>query len=246
MSDVRAEEQSLESLAESIKLHGVIQPIRVRPAEDGETFIIIAGERRWRASRIAGLATIPCTIAEGPACDPKEVAAAQLVENIHREGLTPVQIATHLERLIVQHKMVPRDLPAYLGRSGTWVSRHRAVLKADGPAKQALDEKYLNSADAFYLFTKLAERDQMRLLKQARKDKLAISRATIERALASAQGRAAEPPSDGANPRKAVDMICLPSITRSQCEQLFSRLRLPVPPADPDEISTAFLLALSE
>ncbi|OPX83405.1 MAG: Chromosome-partitioning protein Spo0J [Pelotomaculum sp. PtaB.Bin104] len=94
----RFDQKKIEELAESIKEHGVIQPVVARPLPDG-TYELIAGERRWRASRLAGKTRIPCIVKEGNFPELK-VKAQSLVENLQREALSSLEIAMAIKDLI--------------------------------------------------------------------------------------------------------------------------------------------------
>jgi len=97
----RMDEASLNELAESIKARGVIQPIVVRPVGDSQ-YEILAGERRWRAARIAGLERIAAVVREVP---DEAALGIGLIENIQREDLNPIEEATGLKRLIDEFKL---------------------------------------------------------------------------------------------------------------------------------------------
>ncbi len=105
---------TLEELANSIRAQGVVQPIVVRPLADGKTYEIIAGERRWRASQIAGRQTIPAVVRKVP--DEAAMAMA-LIENIQREELNPMEEANALQRLIDEFKMTHLQVAEAIGRS---------------------------------------------------------------------------------------------------------------------------------
>ena len=95
----RSTRTSLEELAASIREHGVLQPILVRPLEDGE-FQLIAGERRWRASKAAGLATIPALVEE---IDDDTALEISIIENLQREDLSPLDEAAMYDRMVREH-----------------------------------------------------------------------------------------------------------------------------------------------
>jgi ParB family transcriptional regulator, chromosome partitioning protein len=116
--------EALNELAQSIKEQGILQPILVRPIGAGQ-YEIIAGERRWRASRIAGLTTIPVAIREIP--DDAALAAA-LIENIQRENLNPLEEATGIQRLIEEFKMTHEIAAKAVGRSRAAVTNLLRLL----------------------------------------------------------------------------------------------------------------------
>ena len=109
----RMDQASLEELARSLKSQGVMQPILARPLSKGR-YEIIAGERRWRAARIAGLREVPVMIREVP--DSAALAMA-LIENIQREDLNPLEEASGIHRLINEFKMTHQEAAEAVGRS---------------------------------------------------------------------------------------------------------------------------------
>jgi ParB family chromosome partitioning protein len=121
------DEVSLEELAASIREHGVLQPILVRPLEDGE-FQLIAGERRWRASRAAGLATIPALVEE---IDDDTALEISIIENLQREDLSPLDEATMYDRMVRQHGYSVRRLAQKLGKDKGYLENRLRL--ADAP-----------------------------------------------------------------------------------------------------------------
>ncbi len=109
----RMDQASLEELARSLKAQGVMQPILARPLGKGR-YEIIAGERRWRAAKLAGLREVPVVIREVP--DSAALAMA-LIENIQRENLNPLEEATGIHRLINEFKMTHQEAAEAVGRS---------------------------------------------------------------------------------------------------------------------------------
>ena len=121
------DEISLEELAASIREHGVLQPILVRPLEDGE-FQLIAGERRWRASRAAGLATIPALVEE---IDDDTALEISIIENLQREDLSPLEEATMYDRMVREHGYSVRRLAQKLGKDKGYLENRLRL--ADAP-----------------------------------------------------------------------------------------------------------------
>lgn len=106
-------QESLEELADSIRAQGLVQPIVVRPVGDGR-YEIIAGERRWRASRLAGLATIPVLVKD---VSDRSAIAMALIENIQRENLNPMEEANALHRLREEFEMTHQQAAEAVGKS---------------------------------------------------------------------------------------------------------------------------------
>lgn len=127
-------QEALEELANSIKVQGVVQPIVVRPI-DGERFEIIAGERRWRASQLAGLETIPAIIRDVP---DEDAIAMSLIENIQREELNPMEEAVALQRLITEFELTHMQAADAVGRSRVAVSNLLRLLALTDDVKRML------------------------------------------------------------------------------------------------------------
>lgn len=130
----RMDPGSLEDLAASIKAQGLIQPISVRPVGNGR-YEIIAGERRWRASQIAGLTEVPVLIREIP---DDAALAMSLIENIQREDLNPLEEAAGLQRLIDEFGMTHQQSADAVGRSRSAASNLLRLLQLAKPAQDLL------------------------------------------------------------------------------------------------------------
>jgi len=120
----RMDPQSIAELADSIRAQGLIQPILVRPIENGK-YEIIAGERRWRACQLAGLTRVPVVIRSVP---DKSALAMALIENIQREDLNPIEEATGIQRLIDEFDMTHDIAAQAVGRSRSAVTNLLRLL----------------------------------------------------------------------------------------------------------------------
>jgi len=143
-------EESLAELAESIKAQGVVQPIVVRPLPTsiggGETqYEIVAGERRWRAAQIAGLATIPAVIRDIP---DEAAVAVSLIENIQRENLNPIEEAQSLHRLVEEFGLTHADAAEAVGRSRATVTNLLRLLELPRPVREMLERRQLDMGHA--------------------------------------------------------------------------------------------------
>jgi ParB family chromosome partitioning protein len=130
----RMDPGSLEDLAASIKAQGLIQPISVRPVAGGR-YEIIAGERRWRASQIAGLSEVPVLVREIP---DDAALAMSLIENIQREDLNPLEEAAGLQRLIDEFGMTHQQAADAVGRSRSAATNLLRLLQLAKPAQDLL------------------------------------------------------------------------------------------------------------
>jgi ParB family chromosome partitioning protein len=138
------DEIGLDELANSIRAHGVVQPIVVRPLEDG-FFQLIAGERRWRASQRAGLTQIPAVVRESGDHQALEIA---LVENIQREDLNPIEEAQAYERLINDFGMTQEEVARAVSKNRTTVANMLRLLRLPPEVQQWLRENKLSTGHA--------------------------------------------------------------------------------------------------
>jgi ParB family chromosome partitioning protein len=129
-------EETLKELAQSIKEKGIIQPIVVSRVGDG-TFRIIAGERRWRASKIAGLEKIPAVIKD---VSPIEAVEIALIENIQREDLDPVETATAFDKLIREFNLTQEELSTRVGKDRATIANYLRILKLPDEVKHYLKQ----------------------------------------------------------------------------------------------------------
>ncbi|GAB1595133.1 ParB/RepB/Spo0J family partition protein [Lysobacter claricitrinus] len=159
------DEAKLNELAESIRAQGVIQPIVVREIRDhgGKTFEIIAGERRWRASKIAGLADIPVVVRE---VDDRTVVAMALIENIQREDLNPLEEAQALQRLIDEFDLTHAQAAEAVGRSRAAVSNLLRLLELPPEIRVLVETRAIEMGHARALLP-LAPQAAVALARQA-------------------------------------------------------------------------------
>lgn len=138
------DEESLSELADSIAKHGLIQPIVVRPKTSG-AYEIIAGERRWRACRIAGLDTVPVIIRE---VDDREYMELALIENLQREDLNAVEEALGYRTLIDTYSLTQEQVAESVGKSRSAVTNALRLLNLDEKALAALREGAISAGHA--------------------------------------------------------------------------------------------------
>ena len=130
----RMDQDALAELAESIRSQGVMQPILVRPLREGR-YEIVAGERRWRAARMAGLVSVPALVREVP---DSHALAIGLIENIQREDLNPLEQAAGMKRLIDEFGMTHAQAAEALGRSRTGITNTLRLLELAAPVQELL------------------------------------------------------------------------------------------------------------
>ncbi len=137
------DKEKLEALADSIRDNGVIQPIIV--VKNGDRYKIVAGERRWRAAKSAGLTTIPAVIRN---YSDSEVAQIALIENLQREDLNPIEEAVGYKTLIDKFKMTQEDVSSKIGKSRSAIANSIRLLSLDEPIQSKLITGEITSGHA--------------------------------------------------------------------------------------------------
>ena len=127
------DEDALKELAESIKVHGIVQPLIVH--QKGDFYEIIAGERRWRAARIAGLKEVPVLVKN---YEPQELYEIALIENLQRENLNAIEEAVAYQKLIKEFNLTQDEVAKRVGKSRVAVTNALRLLKLDDRVKQML------------------------------------------------------------------------------------------------------------
>jgi ParB-like partition proteins len=155
-------DEALKELAASIKEKGVLQPVIVSRTGDG-AFRLIAGERRWRASTIAGLTKIPALIKDVSSQDAIEIA---LIENIQREELNPIETADAFQRLINDFKLTQEALSARVGKDRATIANYLRILKLPAEIKTFINDGILTLGHAKAV---LAIEDRQKQLEAAKK-----------------------------------------------------------------------------
>lgn len=159
-------EESLQELADSIKELGVIQPITLRKESDG-SYQIIAGERRFRASQLAGKSTIPAYIVSANDENTMEMA---LIENIQREDLNPLEIALAYQQLIEQYSLSQEQLSKRVGKGRATIANFLRLLKLPGNIQVALKEKRIDMGHAKALLSLSSHADQIAVFNETVKN----------------------------------------------------------------------------
>lgn len=160
------DEEALNELANSIREIGIIQPITLHQIDDNK-FQIIAGERRWRASQIAGLKAIPAYIRT---INDENVMEMALVENIQREDLNAIEIALAYEHLLANSGMTQEKVAERVGKSRTAVANHLRLLKLPAQVQMALQNKEIDMGHARALLAIDSPSLQVKLFKEIQKN----------------------------------------------------------------------------
>ncbi len=168
------DEAALQELSDSIKRHGVVQPLVVTPAQDG-IYTLIAGERRWRAATAAGLKTVPAVIRSSEELEQLEVA---LIENVQRVDLSPLEQAVSIERLHEQFSLSYDDIAKRLGKAHSTVNNTVRLLRLPSEARDALAAGKISEGHArAILALKGDEQRQAYLLKTIREQGWSVRQA---------------------------------------------------------------------
>lgn len=139
----RFDEDALQELADSIKQFGVIQPLILQ--KHGRLYEIIAGERRWRAARLAGLKEVPAIIKD---YSPQEIVEIALIENIQREDLNPIEEAQTYQRLIQEFQLKQDEVAERVSKSRVAVTNSMRLLKLDDRVQQMIIDEMISSGHA--------------------------------------------------------------------------------------------------
>jgi len=165
-------QEALRELAESIQTYGVVQPILVTPV--GNRFMIVAGERRWRAARMAGLVEIPAVIKK---FNPKQVAEIAIIENLQRADLNEIELALGIKRRMDEHKLTQEKVAERLSKPRSTIANSLRLLSLPNEIQQMISNQQLTAGHAIRL---LSVGDTQKQLDYARR---AVSEGLSVRAL---------------------------------------------------------------
>jgi len=172
---IKFNEDAIDELATSIKEHGVIQPIVVRPI--GDKFEIIAGERRYKASNIAGKTTIPAIITD---LNDKDSAEVALIENVQRENLTPIEEAISYKKILDMGYITQDALASKLGKTQSTVANKLRLLNLDDEVQEALLNEKISERHARSLLKIQDKELQRQMLNKIISERLTVRRADEE------------------------------------------------------------------
>jgi ParB family chromosome partitioning protein len=206
----RMDEASLAELAESIRARGVIQPVVVRSVGDGQ-YEILAGERRWRAARLAGLDRLPAIVRDVP---DEAALGIGLIENIQREDLNPIEEAAGLKRLIDEFHLTHEEAARAVGRSRTGVTNLLRLLELAAAVQALVQEGRIDMGHARALLT-LSKARQVELANRIAEKGLSVREAERLVQQSSAAPRA---------PGRSRGAASLDADTRRLQEELSERL----------------------
>lgn len=165
----RFNEDKLQELADSIKVHGIIQPLVVQ--KEGDRYIIIAGERRWRAARLAGVKEVPVVIRDFTEQELYEVA---LIENIQRQDLDPIEEANAYSNLIKEHHLTQDEVAERVSKSRVTITNSLRLLKLDPRVQQMVIDELLTGGHARALISIEDPEEQYNVANRIFDEKLSV------------------------------------------------------------------------
>jgi len=232
----------LQELAQSIRANGVIQPIVVR--KHGDRFQIIAGERRWRASKIAGLPRVPIVVKEVAPGHEQSLLEMALIENIQREDLNPIEEALAYRRLADEFHLKQEEIAAAVGKDRASVANCIRLLKLPEEVRAEVASGRLTMGHARALLSLSADADQRRVARDVIARGLSVreTESIVKKAIetgASARGAAAPKPVD-VHTRAAEDRLKLLLGTRVRIVRNGARGRIEIDFASEDELIRIF------
>lgn len=185
--------ESLSALAQSITENGLLQPIAVRPKKAGPGYIIIAGERRWRAAKLAGLNEIPAVIIEA---DDRKVMELGLIENLQREDLNPIEEANGYKVLMSEYGLTQEEVAQRVGKSRPAVANALRLLALPDPVHLLLEEGKLSAGHARAILAVPSGELQKKLAQKVIAEELSVRQTeALAKRLAAEPREAAEPKS---------------------------------------------------
>ena len=190
----RFEQEALDDLTDSVRTHGIIQPLTVRRLSSGY-YQIIAGERRWRAAKAAGLKEVPAVVIEA---DDRKVMELGLIENLQREDLNPVEEAKGYQVLLKDHGLTQEDISLRMGKSRPAIANALRLLDLPDVVLQLLEEGRLSAGHGRAILAAPSKSDQRALAQRVVEEGLSV-RQTEELAKKLAQPKR-EPAEKAADP----------------------------------------------
>jgi len=203
------DEEELQTLADSISQHGIIQPLTVRKGENG-FYQIIAGERRWRAARLAGLRTVPVTVIEA---DDKTVLELALIENLQRQDLNPMEESMGYRQLMQEHGLTQEQVAERVGKSRPAVANALRLLSLPSSICRMITEGSLSAGHARALLVLKTQKEQERAAQKISALQLSVRQAET---LCKNMAKSGEEPEKPVKPILEVDYV-------AECEKTLSK-----------------------
>ncbi len=231
----------LDELAQSIRASGLIQPIVVRKI--GDRFQIIAGERRWRAARQAGLARVPVVVRDVAPDDSRALLQMALIENLQREDLNPIEEAAAYRRLIDEFQLTQEEIAAVVGKDRSSVANHLRLLKLPDEVRREVAAGTLSMGHARALLALADEAEQRRVAREVvvrrlsvRETESIVKHAVEARTPAPARPLQSPQPSSDVHTRAAEERLRLALGTRVRIVRRGARGRIEIDFVSEDEL----------
>ena len=164
------DQKALQELAKSIEANGILQPMLVRPMDDG-TYQLVAGERRWRASRMVGLTTVPVIIRE---MSDEQAMQISLIENLQREDLNPIEEAEGLQLLITRYSLTQEEAASRVGRSRPAIANSIRLLGLPEEVRELTRNGDISAGHARALLALGDSSEMVETAKQIKKEELSV------------------------------------------------------------------------
>lgn len=212
------DEAALGRLADSIRREGLMQPVVLRPRPEDKGFELVAGERRWRAAKRAGLERVPALVKE---LDDRQLAEWALIENLQREDLNPIERAEAFQRLAESHGLSHEEISDRVGLERSTVTNLLRLLRLSPPVREMVSRGTLSMGQSRALAGVDAPANQLRLAERALKEGWSVRQVEAAvRALSKEAGGAVEPS------KKAVREAYLDDLERQIGEQLSTKVQI--------------------
>ena len=211
------DETKISDLAESIKTHGMIQPIIIRPLSSGSGYEIVAGERRWRAARVAELREIPCIIRE---LSDRENMLIAIIENTQREDLNPIEEAMAFREMMSRYELTQAEVSKSIGKSRPYITNSLRLLKLPDVVQNLVIQGRLSGGHARAIAGVDDEKLQIRLAELAKDGGLSVR--ALEKMIADAAENAEK--KEPEKPQKNPELV---SIENELKEVLGTKVKLP-------------------
>lgn len=199
------DEEALQELADSIREHGVISPITLRKNDD-DTYMIIAGERRFRASKMAGMETIPAYIRTAK---DEQVMEWALIENIQRDDLDAIEIALAYQKLMDDYQLTQEKMSERVGKKRATVANYLRLLKLPAEIQMGIQQKKIDMGHARAILSSKSAEEQLHLYKRILAEGLSVRK--VEELAANGEDNTPKAPKT-------------PKVTTSEQEQLQAEL----------------------